>query len=266
MVTSIGIMLGLTACANKQSTSNDKDAQITQSWPVERLYTEANEQLQKSNYTRAIKLYELLQARFPNGRYAQQAQLDIAYAYYKDAEPEKALAALDRFEQQHPMHPNLDYVWYLRGLTLFNEDTSFINKLSKQDWADRDPKANKEAYYAFSQILTKYPDSTYAADAAERMTKLVDALAGHEISVARYYMKRGAYIAAANRAQNIVTGFQNTQYVEEALVIMKTAYAKMGNQQLSEDTNRVLAKNFPQSQFINLDWQSDEIPWWRYWK
>ncbi len=266
MVTSISLMLGLTACASKHSTSNDKDAQITQSWPVEKLYAEANDQLYKSNYTRAIKLYELLQSRFPNGRYAQQAQLDIAYAYYKDAEPEKSLAALDRFEQQYPRHPNLDYVWYLRGLVLFNEDTSFVNKLAKQEWSDRDPKANREAYFAFSQVVTNYPNSNYAQDATDRMIKLVDALAGHEMSVARYYMKRGAYVAAANRSQNVITGFPDSIYTEEALVMMKTAYKKLGNQELSDDTNRILAHNFPDSKFLELDWQADEIPWWRYWK
>ena len=154
LVVALGIALG--GCAANKGTS-DKDAQITQDWPVEKLYAEAQDELNSSNYTRAVKLYELLESRFPQGRYAQQAQLDTAYAYYKDEEREKALAAVERFQRLHPQHPNMDYALYLKGLILFNEDKSFLNKLASQDWSDRDPKANREAYQAlpswFNAIL-----------------------------------------------------------------------------------------------------------------
>ena len=262
LVVSLG--LALSACANKGTI--DKDAQITQDWSVEKLYAEAQDELNSNNYTRAVKLYEILESRFPNGRYAQQSQLDTAYAYYKDDEPEKALAAIARFQRHHPQHPNMDYALYLKGLVLFNEDQSFLNKLASQDWTDRDPKANRDAYQAFAELVQRYPNSKYAADATERMAKLVDALGGNEISVARYYMKRGAYVAAANRAQKIVSRYQNTRYVEEALAMMELAYKKLDKPQLAADTRRVLETNFPQSPFLQHEWRSDDMPWWRYWR
>lgn len=262
LVVSLG--LALSACANKGTI--DKDAQITQDWSVEKLYAEAQDELNSNNYTRAVKLYEILESRFPNGRYAQQSQLDTAYAYYKDDEPEKSLAAIARFQRHHPQHPNMDYALYLKGLVLFNEDQSFLNKLASQDWSDRDPKANRDAYQAFAELVQRYPNSKYAADATERMAKLVDALGGNEISVARYYMKRGAYVAAANRAQKIVSRYQNTRYVEEALAMMELAYKKLDKPQLAADTRRVLETNFPQSPFLQHEWRSDDMPWWRYWR
>lgn len=252
----------LSACAN--SGSADKDAQITQDWTVEKLYAEAQDESNSGNYTRSLKLYEILESRFPQGRFAQQAQLDKAYVYFKDEQPEKAHAELDRFQRLNPRHHANDYALYLRGLILFNEDQSFVNKLASQDWAERDPRANRRAYQAFYQLITQYPNSRYVADAKERLVKLVDALAGHEIAVARYYAQRGAYLAAANRAQNIVKGFQNTRFVEEALALMEFSYRKMQRNDLAEDTKRVLASSFPNSPYLNHEWKNKHTAWWRY--
>ncbi|HHK5569311.1 TPA: outer membrane protein assembly factor BamD [Neisseria lactamica] len=260
----VSLSLALCACASSQGTV-DKDTQTTQGWGVEKLYAEAQDELGGGNYTRAVKLYEILGSRFPTGRYAQQALLDTAYAYYKDDEKDKALAAIDRFRNLYPQHPNMDYALYLRGLVLFNEDQSFLNKLTSQDWSDRDPKADREAYQAFAELVRRFPDSKYAADASARMIKLVDALGGNEMAVARYYMKRGAYIAAANRAQKIIGSYQNTRYVEESLAILELAYQKLGKPQLAADTRRVLETNFPKSPFLTHAWQPDDMPWWRYW-
>ena len=260
LVVSLG--LALSACANKGTV--DKDAQITQDWTVEKLYAEAQDELNSANYTRAVKLYEILESRFPNGRYAQQSQLDTAYAYYKDEEPAKALAAIERFQRYYPRHQNMDYALYLKGLILFNEDKSFLNKLASQDWSDRDPKANRDAYRAFAELVQLYPNSKYVPDATARMVKLVDALGGNEMSVARYYMKRGAYVAAANRAQKIISQYQNTRYVEEALAIMELAYQKLEKPELAADTHRILESNFPKSPYLQQSWRSDDIPWWRY--
>lgn len=254
----------LGACSSTGTV--DKDTQITQNWPVERLYGEAHDDLNSGNYNRAVKLYEILQSRYPYGRYAQQAQLDTAYAHYKDGEPEKALAAIDRFQRQHPQHPNMDYALYLKALVLLNEDKSFLNKLASQDWSDRDPKANREAYAVFADLVRRYPDSRYVADATERMQKLVDALGGNEMAIARYYMKRGAYLAAANRAQNILQHYQNTRFVEEALAMSVVAYQRLDKPKLAEDTQRVLAQNFPDSPYLQQPWRGETMPWWRYWK
>lgn len=239
---------------------------MTQDWSVERLYNEAQDELNGNNYTRAVKLYEILQSRYPNGRYAQQAQLDTAYAYYKDDEPEKALAAIEKFQRLHPRHPNMDYAMYLKGLVLFNEDQSFLNRLASQDWSDRDPKANRDAYQAFADLVQAYPDSRYAEDAKKRMVKLVDALGGNEVAIARYYMKRGAYLAAANRAQKIVQQYQNTRFIEESLAIMQEAYTRLDKPELAADTRRILAQNFPNSPYLTTPWRANGMPWWRYWK
>ncbi|MCF7521643.1 outer membrane protein assembly factor BamD [Neisseria sp. ZJ106] len=262
----VSLSVALAACANTQKGTVDKDAQITQDWSVEQLYAEAQDELNSHNYTRAVKLYEILESRFPSSRHSQHSLLDTAYAYYKDGEREKALATIARFQRQYPQHPNMDYALYLQGLTAFNEDQSFLNKLASQDWADRDPKANLEAYRVFAQLVAQYPDSKYTPDAVVRMAKLVDALAGNEMAVARYYLKRGAYIAASSRAQKIVQRYQNTRFVEEALAMMELSYKKLGKPQLAEDTRRVLAHNFPNSPFLQHDWKPDDMPWWRYWK
>lgn len=243
-----------------------KDAQRVQDWSADQIYSEARDELNSGNYTRAITLYELLRARQPEGRYTEQSLLDTAYAHYKNDEQAKALSLLSRFEQNFPASRDMDYALYLRGLILFAEDQSFLNKLAAQDWSDRDPQANRRAYQQFEQLVRLYPQSKYAADATKRMAQLVDAMGGHEMAIAQYYVKRGAYLAANNRAQNVIAHFQNTRYVEEALAIMMFTYDKMGQQQLRDDTQRVLQQNFPNSPYLQHGWQPQDMPWWRYWK
>lgn len=259
------VVATLSACAGDGTTVN-KDAQLVQNWSADQIYREARNELDSGNYTRAISLYELLRARQAEGRYTEQSLLDSAYAYYKNEEPEKALADLARFERNFPNSIDMDYALYLRGLILFNEDQSFLNKLASQDWSDRDPEANRRAYIQFNRLVQAYPNSKYAEDAKKRMAQLVDALGGHEMSIARYYAKRGAYLAANNRAQQVIAQFQNTRYVEEALAIMIFSYDKMGNQQLKADTERVLQANFPNSPYLQTAWVPKDIPWWRYWR
>ncbi|WP_434778874.1 outer membrane protein assembly factor BamD [Neisseria sp. Ec49-e6-T10] len=260
----ISLITLINACSSTGTV--DKDAQITRDWTVEKLYTEAKEELNKGNYTRAVKLYDILESRFPFGRYAQQASLDTAYAHYRDSEPKQALEELDRFMKLHPVHPNMDYALYLKGLVLFNADQSFLAKLSAQDWSERDPQANKDAFFVFQELVTRFPNSVYAPDALDRLNKLLDALGGHEMHVARYYMKRGAYLAAVNRAQTVITEYNNTKYVEEALAIMSTAYDKLGITDLRDDSFRVLQRNYPQSSYLKTPWKVQEMPWYQYWK
>ncbi|QMT30929.1 outer membrane protein assembly factor BamD [Alysiella filiformis] len=260
----ISVAAALSACAAKGTV--DKEAQKTQNWTIDQLYNEARNELNGNNYTRAVTLYELLRSREPDGRYAEQAGIETAYAHYKNEEKEKALAAIARFQQHFPASVDMDYALYLKGLVLFDEDQSFLNRLASQDWSDRDPAANRQAFYAFEELVKKYPQSKYADDSRKRMSQLVDALGGHEIAIARYYAKRGAWVAANNRAQRVIEQFQNTRYVEEALAIMVFSYKKMDKPQLAEDAERVLQKNFPQSPYLQKDWVPDDMPWWRYWK
>jgi len=216
-------------------------------WSAAKLYSEAKEALDGGQYDLAIKHYETLEARFPYGAYSQQAQLEIAYAYYKQNEQAPAVAAADRFVKLHPNHRNVDYAYYLKGLAYFNEDNGVLGKLSNQDRTERDPKSAREAFEVFKELVKRFPESKYAPDSLARMKYLVNALASHEIHVARYYLKRGAYIAAANRAQYALKTFPEAPAREEALLIMVQAYDVLGMPQLRDDAERVLRKNFPDS-------------------
>jgi outer membrane protein assembly factor BamD len=233
-------------------------------WSANRLYKEAKDELSGGNYDQAIKYYEKLESRYPYGRYAQQAQLEIAYAYFKQGEQAPGVAAIERFIKLHPNHANVDYAYYLKGLIYFNEDQGLIGKISEQDPSERDPKSAREAFDAFRELVQRFPDSKYAPDAVSRMKYLVNALAAHEVHVARYYMKRGAYVAASNRAQFAVQNYPESPAVEEALFIMVKAYEALGMKQLSADAERVLKRNFPATRYFKVE-AAVTNPWWKVW-
>lgn len=237
----------------------------TAGWSAQRLYGEAKDAMADKNWEKAIKYFEKLEARYPYGRFAQQAELEIAYAYWKSDERASAIAAADRFIKLYPNHENVAYAWYLKGLINFNELSGLLTWLTTPDMSDRDPQASREAFAAFREVVTRFPDSRYAPDAAARMRYLVNALASSEVHVARYYMKRGAYVAAANRAQYAVQHYPQAPAVEEAMAIMVKAYDALGMPQLRDDAARVLGKNFPESDYLKAGGHQKDIPWWRIW-
>lgn len=239
----------------------------TRDWSAAKLYTEAKSQLAEGNYERAIKLFERLEARYPYGPYAQQAQLEVAYAHYKDNEPVSAIAAADRFIKLYPNHPHVDYAYYLKGLANFVEERGLLAGLGSQDMSERDPRAARESFDAFKELVTRFPDSKYTPDALARMKYLVNALASHEVHVARYYFKRGAYVAAANRGKYVVEHYQQAPALEEALYIMAMSYDRLDLADLRDDALRVLRQNFPTSPYLaGKDPRKDkERPWWRLW-
>lgn len=236
----------------------------TVGWSANKLYTEAKEAMNEGSYEQAVKYFEKLESRYPYGRFAQQAQIDIAYAYWKDNEPASAIAACDRFIKLHPNHPNVDYVYYLKGLVNFNEDLGFMGQISQQDMTERDPKGARESFDAFRELVTKFPDSKYTPDAVMRMKYLVNALVSLEVHVARYYMKRNAYVAAINRAQYALKTYPDAPATEEALFIMVKAYDQLGLNDLRDDAERVMRKNFPNSIYYTRGLER-EVPWWRLW-
>jgi outer membrane protein assembly factor BamD len=217
----------------------------TREWTVDKIYNEGKSELDAGNYAKAVKLFDKLEARFPYSRYAAQAQLDTAYAHWKDAEPELALADCDRFIKLHPNHPNVDYAYYLKGRVNFNEDLGLLGWLANKDLSERDPRAARDAFDAFRDLLTRFPKSKYAADSRARMRYLANALALHEVQVAEYYLRRGAYVAAVNRAQTVLTTAPQAPAVERALAVLVTAYDAMGLNDLREDARRTLRTNFP---------------------
>lgn len=239
-------------------------ADETAGWSAAKLYSEARAALNERSYEQAIKYYEKLEARYPYGRYAQQAQIETAYAYYKEGETASAVAAADRFIKLHPNHPNVDYMYYVRGLANFNEDLGLFGFVSGQDMTERDPKAAQSAFDAFKELVKRFPDSKYTPDAIQRMNYLVNALASHEVHVARYYMKRGAYVAAANRAQHALKSYPQAPANEEGLLIMVKAYDALGMTDLRNDAERVMLKNFPNSKYLKGD-GGRRAPWWQIW-
>lgn len=236
----------------------------TVGWSANKLYTEAKEALNDGAYEKSIKYFEKLESRYPYGRYAQQAQIDIAYAYWKSNEPASAVAACDRFIKLHPNHPNVDYVYYLRGLVNFNEDLGLLGLISQQDMTERDPKGARESFDAFKELVIRFPDSKYTPDAILRMKYLVNALASLEVHVARYYMKRNAYVAAINRAQFALINYPEAPATEEALFIMVKAYDLMGMNDLRDDVERVMRKNYPDSVYYTRGLERKEA-WWKLW-
>ena len=191
-------------------------------------------------------------------------RIEIAYAYYKANEPASAIAACDRFIKLHPNHPNVDYVYYLKGLVNFNEDLGVLGYISMQDQSERDPMAARDAFAAFKELVAKYPDSKYAPDATARMKYLVNALASNEVHVAHYYLRRGAYVAAANRAQFTVKTYLDAPANEEALFILVKSYDALGLNDLRDDAERVMRTNFPNSDYYKRGLDRQE-PWWRLW-
>lgn len=245
-------------------SSNPTEHDETAGWSAGRLYAAAKEAQGEGSWETATKMLEKLEARYPYGRFAQQAQLELAYVYWKSNEPGSALAAADRFIKLHPNHPAVDYAYYLKGLVNFNEDLGLVGHLSNQDLTERDPKAAREAFDSFKELVTRFPNSKYAADSIKRMNYLVNALASLEVHVARYYMKRGAYIAAANRAQVAVETYPQAPAIEEAMFILVAAYDKLGMNDLRDDAERVMKKNFPNSRYYTEGLER-KVPWWKLW-
>ena len=231
----------LVACAG---TEQDP----TKDWSAERFYHEAKAALDDKNYASAIKHFETLEARYPYGAYSEQAQLELAYAYYKDQEAAAAIAAAERFIRLHPTHRHVDYAYYIKGLAHINADDGVLGWLrGGEDLSRRDPKSARDAFEAFRELLTRFPQSKYASDARAQMGYLHQALAQYEINVAQYYLSRGAYVAAANRAAYVIENYQRTAAVEDALGIQARAYKALGMNRLLNDTVRVLEQNFPNS-------------------
>lgn len=221
--------------------------------------------MNSSQWDKAIPLLEKLEARAAGTPLAQQAQVDKAYAYYKSAEPAQALSTLDRFIKLNPASPALDYAIYLKGIINFNDDLGVLSSITRQDLAERDQKAAKESYEAFKELVTRFPDSKYTPDARQRMNYIVGSLAQYEVYVARYYYKRGAYLAAINRAQIAVTDYRDVPAVEEALFILYKSYDALGMEQLRDDTKRVMEKTFPQSDYLLKGGKPNTDPWWKIW-
>jgi outer membrane protein assembly factor BamD len=232
-----GLILG--ACS-----SNSKEPVIEEVKPEAELYTSAMSKLEGGNYRPAIEDLEALEARYPYGRHSQQAQLELVYAYYRSSQPAAAKAAAARFIRLHPDHEHVDYAYYLKGLTAFEENKTAFDQYLGTDKAKKDPGAARDSFADFATLLERFPTSQYAPDSRVRMVYLRNLLAKHEIHVANYYISRNAWLAAANRAKYVVENYQLTPSVETALGIMVTAYGELGLQDNADNAQRVLDANY----------------------
>lgn len=251
--------LALSGC----SSPPKEDPNSTQA--VERLYADAKDDIASGSFDSAIKTLERIEGRAAGTLLAQQATLDLAYAQYRTGERAAALATLDRFIKLHPSSPALDYALYLRGLVNFNDTLGFLGSLAQQDLSERDQQASRDSYQAFKQLVTQFPQSRYAEDARLRMDYIVNALANYELHVARYYLRRSAFVAAANRAQQVVQEYPQSPANEEALFIMQLSYRFLGLEQLRADTERILKQNFPNSRFNEETILETRRAWWQLW-
>lgn len=209
------------------------------------LYDSALGFLQKGGHSDAIDRLEKLESYYPFGRYSEQAQLELIYAYFKNGNTTKALAAADRFIRLHPQHENLDYVYYMRGLANFEADISLINRYVPTDSSQRDPGAARDSFNDFATLLTRFPNSQYAPDARKRMIFLKNQLAAYEIHVGHYYIRRGAFIAAANRGRYVVENYPQTPATPHALALMVQAYDELGLRDAAAHAQKVLNSNYP---------------------
>lgn len=232
---------------------------------AEKIYAEAKSDMESGSYERAIKALERVEGLGAGTLLAQQAQLDLAYLYWKTSERAQALSTIERFIKYNPSSPALDYALYLRGIINFNDDLGLLGRLANQDLAERDQRASRDAYQAFKQLVDQFPNSRYSPDARVRMDYIVNSLAAYDVHVARYYYKRGAYVAAANRAQQTVAEYQQSPAAEEALYLMVLSYDRLEMKTLRDAADRVLRQNFPNSRFLREGLDKRDRSWWQFW-
>ncbi|MCB1609879.1 MAG: outer membrane protein assembly factor BamD [Xanthomonadales bacterium] len=221
----------------------DKEDRVAEALPLDQLYREAYALMVNGNYSTAVRYYRRLVARFPFGQYSEQAQLELAYCQYKNGDDEEALATINRFLKSYPTHPKVDYALFLRGLVNFDRNAGFTDRFMEGEAATRDQQSLRQAFLDFSELVKRYPNSAYAGDARQRMLFLRNNMAQFELNVARYYYRRGAYVAAANRAAYVVETYQQAPQSVEALELMASSYEQLGQDQLAADARRVMEFN-----------------------
>lgn len=235
----VGVLALLAACSSNAPV-------IDESLSESELYRKAQTDLDAENYGSAVETLRALEARYPFGRYAEQAQLELIYAYYQNYEPEAATASADRFIRLHPTHQNVDYAYYIRGLASFTRDQGIIERFLPLDMTRRDPGAARDSFNDFAQLINRFPNSQYAPDARARMVYLRNLLAAYDVHVGHYYLKRGAYLAAANRGRYVVENFQQTPSVGDGLALMVAGYNRLAMQDLADSALETLKLNYPE--------------------
>ncbi|WP_339486603.1 outer membrane protein assembly factor BamD [Pseudomonas sp. EL_65y_Pfl2_R95] len=257
------LLIAILAVTAACSSNDTVDENLSES----ELYQQAQTDLDNNSYTSAVTKLKSLESRYPFGRYAEQAQLELIYAYYKNAEPEAARSAAERFIRLHPQHANVDYAYYMKGLASFDQDRGLLARFLPLDMTKRDPGAARDSYNEFAQLTSRYPNSRYSPDAKQRMIYLRNLLAAYEIHVAHYYMSRQAYVAAANRGRYVVENFQETPSVGDGLAVMVESYQHLTLNELADSSLETLKLNYPDNssledgKFVPLRQEDDDRSW-----
>lgn len=266
-------MMLLLSLTSGCSFMGDGKEDETQDWSANKLYAKARAAMAEESFETAINFYEKLETRYPFGQFAQQALLESAYSYYKDNEPESAIAAADRFIKLYPRHPSVDYAYFLKGLANFNRNFGFFQRYIPTDRTQRDQAAALQSFNDFAELVKLYPDSKYSEDARQRMIYLRNSVAEYDVHVGRYYIKRGAYLAAANRGRNVVENYPKTTAVPNALAVVLIAYTLLDMQQLATDTRHVLELNYPDHPVLQAEITAEsntgldsQKTWYQFWE
>jgi len=252
-LTALMLTLGLTGCGNKSRE---------QVGNAEKLYELAKRASDNGDYRTAIPYYEQLEARFPFSNSARQGQLDLMYVYYRNREPESAIDQADQFIRENPTHPRVDYAYYIKGLVQFERNPNFLERWFNADLSQRPPIDARKSFQAFQTLLQRFPDSEYAADARQRMIFLRNRLANYEVYVAAYYLKRGAFVGALNRAKYAIENYDGAPQIKEALEIMSESYRRLDMPELAAAAERTLRENYAQADTMGESRSS----WWKFWQ
>lgn len=231
--------------------------------PVDEMYEAGHDALSAGNYSRATRYFQRLVARFPFGRYTEQAQLELAYTQLKNNEPEEALSTINRFIKTYPAHRNIEYAYFLKAVINFDRENFFLDRLARIDRTMRDQNSLMTSFNDFAELIRRYPNGRYAADARQRMVHLRNLLARHEILVGKYYLRRGGYLAAVKRGQYVLELFSRSAHQGDALALMAEGYQRLGQDTLAKDARRVLEKNDPEHPYLSGEWEGTGLSWWR---
>lgn len=254
------ITLAMPGCSTVKNLFGDDEDESLENVPVEALYERARSSMTGGNWARAEEHFERLMAQYPYGAYTEQALMEMAYAQYKAGKHEEAISTIDRFLRTYPTHRNVPYMYYLRGLVNSGRDTVFLQRVWTLDPSRRDLAAPHQAYSDLSTVVERYPNSRYAADAKARMQDLVDLFARHEIETALYYLRRGAWVAAANRADYLLEEYPQSMYRHDAIAVIAEAQTQLGNEALAADARAVLQREAPDHAWLRGDNWPD-YPW-----
>ena len=259
----LALVAGLGGCKTVGHWFGHDKQPETETLAVEPLYALAKRDLLAENYSRAHTEYQRLVARFPFGPYSEQAQLELAYTLYKTGKPEDATSAIDKFIRTYPRQPNIAYAYYLKALINFDRDINFFTRVTRLDPAQRDLGAPTQSFNDFAEVVRRFPSSPYAADSRQRMVYLRNELARSEMNIGLYYLRRGAYVAAANRGKYLLETYPESQFNGDAVALMAASYSALGEKALADDARRVLEKSYPDHPYLKGHWPRKK-GWWRH--